>query len=106
MEASEKSGTLITARLALELGRDVFAPPADFNRANSIGTNLLLKNGLAKAVISPSDVLEEYVQGVPKQLGLSFVHTAPPKFSDAFQALAYECVAKGKGNPDEIAHET
>ena len=44
-EADEKSGTLITARLALELGRDIGAIPGDIFSPTSRGTNMLIRNG-------------------------------------------------------------
>ncbi len=44
-EAEEKSGTLITARLALELGRDIGAIPGDIFSPNSYGTNSLIHDG-------------------------------------------------------------
>lgn len=59
VEAGERSGSLITARLALEQGRDVFAVPGDLVSSSFLGTNNLIRNG-AKAVFSPNDVLEEY----------------------------------------------
>lgn len=45
VEASFKSGALITARLAAELGRSVFAVPGDVGRPASEGTNALIKDG-------------------------------------------------------------
>ena len=59
VEAGERSGSLITARLASEQGRDVFAVPGDLVSSSFLGTNNLIRNG-AKAVFSPNDVLEEY----------------------------------------------
>jgi len=44
-EAAEKSGTLHTARFALEQGKDVMAVPGDINSPTSVGTNNLIKSG-------------------------------------------------------------
>lgn len=59
VEAGEKSGSLITARLASEQGRDVFAVPGDLVSSSFLGTNNLIRNG-AIPVFSPNDILEEY----------------------------------------------
>ena len=58
VEASKGSGTLITARSALDQNREVFAVPGNINSPNSYGTNELLKSG-AKLVTRPEDVVEE-----------------------------------------------
>jgi DNA processing protein len=56
VEARERSGALITADFALELGRDVFAVPGEITSALSAGANDLLRQGAAP-LLSPDDVL-------------------------------------------------
>ena len=59
VEAPEKSGALITARAALEQGRDVFVVPGNIDVASCAGSNALLREG-ATAVSHGWDILSEY----------------------------------------------
>lgn len=57
VEARERSGALITADFALELGREVFAVPGEISAALSAGTNGLIRQGAAP-LLGPDDVLD------------------------------------------------
>jgi DNA processing protein len=71
VEARARSGALITADFALELGRDVFAVPGEITSALSAGTNDLIRQG-ATPLLTAGDVLEA--------LGLE---RSPPRIPDA-----------------------
>ena len=57
IEATERSGTLITARLAMEYNRDVLAVPGSILSAQSRGPHMLIKNG-ATPIESAADILD------------------------------------------------
>jgi len=58
VEAAKKSGSLITAQLALDFGREIFAVPGQVDSFKSEGTHWLLRQG-AQLVVSADDILQE-----------------------------------------------
>lgn len=113
VEAPKKSGALISADLALEQGRDVFAVPADINRPNSEGCNNIIRRGGAELVQSPTDILSYYGQRTQKKRAKARVVpieqralASPHPFTAATQAddtpPAME-MRKLEGSPEERA---
>jgi DNA processing protein len=93
VEARERSGALITADFALELGRDVFAVPGEITAALSAGTNDLLRQGAAP-LLSARDVFAA--------LGLEPELPARPRVSEA-SAAVLELLADGATDADTLA---
>jgi DNA processing protein len=99
-EAREDSGTLITARLALEANRDVFVIPADITRTGALGSNSLIRDGLGKLITSTEDILSEY-QVVDRQLSL--LSTMRPDFTDQIQESLYEILCRDSVDIDTLS---
>jgi DNA processing protein len=96
VEARERSGALITADLALEEGREVFAVPGEITSALSAGTNALLKLGAAP-LTGAADVLASFgIEPEPAEGGRS-------PLLELLPASADELVRKTGLGADEVA---
>ncbi len=98
MEAKEKSGSLITADMALEQGKDVYALPGPVNSRLSEGCNRLIKQG-AGILLSPEDLLTElgFCQHKKKE------NSEQNKILlESEEKLVYSCLGLEPQNLDEL----
>ena len=102
IEANKKSGTMITARLAAEAGRNVYAVPGQIFSQSSLGTNLLIKDG-AKPATCTLDIIEdiypEISERLPFQKQMSMFE--PTNLSKS-ESLVYNCLSLTPTNIETI----
>ncbi len=96
VEARDRSGALITADLALEEGREVFAVPGEITSALSSGTNDLLKLG-ASPLTASTDVLDVF--------GLTGVEAEPVDLGSSAEVVLAR-LRDGPASADELAYAT
>lgn len=101
VEAAEKSGALITAKHALEQGKNVYAIPKDITLVQSVGCNNLIKDG-AKVVTEARDVLEDYVDFVPVPDGEETVKSVKNLKLSEDEAKLFNLVARGYNTTDQL----
>lgn len=104
VEAAERSGSLITADFAAQLGREVAAVPGRASSPRCRGTNLLLRDG-AHVVLEPADVLDGLLGVALAQSGARSAALAPPPPPALAPHLrtVRDAVADGRSTPSAIA---
>ncbi|MDQ2979387.1 MAG: DNA-processing protein DprA, partial [Acidobacteriota bacterium] len=106
VEASRRSGSLITARLAADFGRDVFAVPGSVFSETSVGSHELLRDG-AILCRGAEDVLAELFPAIGGPVGLPVVPPAGARLdlSTEARALLSTLAREGTASADELAQE-
>jgi DNA processing protein len=112
VESYSKGGALITARLAVEQNREVFAVPGGITKDSSRGTNRLIQRGHAKLVMEVEDLLEELPEVTvedPEEVDAETVTTGtgpdPEELSGDAEVL-YEALSDTPVHVDELCEDT
>lgn len=100
VEATLRSGSLVTARLALELGRDVFAVPGRIFDERALGTLALLRDGAALAQ-HPDDLLDVLPEAERDRIHAPRRHAAPPPPPPGLPCAALAALVPGDPMPAE-----
>ena len=106
MEARLRSGSLITADMALEQGKDVYALPGSLDSPLSAGCNQLIQQG-AGILLNPENLLEEW--GIETNVlcrNTEIKNEKNKKVLESTDDLVYSCVGLYPKNVDQIAQES
>lgn len=105
IQASRNSGSLITASLATQQNREVFAVPGNIDSGLSAGTNMLIRRG-AKLVENVDDIIEEieHFSNLKKPAGEKVIDRNPPAEQlNEKERLVYDLLKDRPHHVDEIA---
>ncbi len=106
VEAYETGGALITARMAVEQNREVFALPSPVHSRSGAGANRLIQRGHAKLVLTVDDVLEELGLLEPS-LGVAAPGpAAPPEGLSSIEQQLYDVLEAAPQHIDAICQKT
>jgi len=95
-EAAQKSGSLHTARFALEQGKDVFAVPGNITSETSVGTNMLIRSGA-----TPVNDVEDILHTLGWQAFATQAHAAPKGDTPAEQ-IVLDLIASGHASGEVL----
>lgn len=96
IEADEKSGSLITAELAVDYGKHVFAVPGRVFDSVSTGTNSLIKKGHAKLIQNSADILSEF------NINFEKIKKTDSLDLTGVEQSIYDLLSRGRKSLDEI----
>lgn len=99
IEAREKSGSLITADMGLEQGKDIYALPGRVNDRLSEGCNNLIKMG-AKLVTNPIDIMEDLIPNYQRKQDVAKKNN---KILETNGKIVYACLSLEPKHIEEIA---
>ena len=107
IEASLKSGSLVTAKLALQQNREIFAMPGPISSSNSRGCHQLIRQG-ATLVESPEDILQEMPEIIPLDRFRPYANQTPrgKPALDADETGLLALIEESGTLPESLSHQT
>ena len=105
VEATKKSGSLITAALALDQGREVFAVPGSINSFKSTGCHFLIKQG-AGLIENSDDILDQLDLNYPHAPKRDTFKETPMPPMEASEGTIYNLIGDYPTHIDQIARES